>query len=209
MMKLMEKTKRNKIFNRKVYIGNNDVLYQRILNSKLNKYIEYITPEYSIYNKGIELRFDLYIILNVDNIYIEVCIETDEIYHRNAFYQNDMIKDNVLIDANISFIRLDIDKEIKDKEINYILFCIEYIIKTKSPLYYFSDDYIENMNQYFINNKSNDNFEIIFGSNFNEEYMLNKLKNIDDFNKIKLDTYVKNINITTLINKYNKLKTKQ
>jgi len=191
---------------KKIYIGNNDILYQHIINSKINKYIEYITPEYSIYNinNNNHLRFDLYIILNIDNNYFELCIETDEKYHRSQFNKNDMIKDNILIDSNISFIRIDIEKKITDKEINFVLFCIEYLIKTKSPIYYFSDKYIENINKYFTDDTI-DNLEISFGSAFNENKMLNNIKNINDFNKSNLDKYIKNMNIQKLIDKHNKL----
>jgi hypothetical protein len=107
------------------------------------------------------LRFDLYLILHIDNNYFQVIIETDESHHINNNRRlnngqiNDNYKDIFAIKYGISFIRLNVNDIISDYEINRALFCIDYIILTKKPVYYFNKEYIKYKNNIYINNTTN------------------------------------------------------
>jgi len=145
-------------------IENNIILYNHILKSHLIKYIDYINIEHSLYISNHVLRADIFLILCIDNNYFELIIETDEDRHitfkekydetyiKNLKY--DYYKDKYAIKNGISFVRININNsKINDKNINLALFCINYIIETKKPLYYFNKKYINykksiNVNMY-------------------------------------------------------------
>lgn len=146
--------KNNKSINTKLRkIENNVILYNRILESHLIKYIDFINTEHSIYISKHVLRADIYLILCVNNNYFEMIIETDEDHHitfdekyseKYTKYQKyDYYKDKYAIKKGISFVRIDINNsKITDKNIDLALFCINYIVETQKPLYYFNKKYI-------------------------------------------------------------------
>ena len=146
--------KNNKSINTKLRkIENNIILYNRILESHLIKYIDYINIEHSLYISNHVLRADIYLILCIDNNYFEMIIETDEDHHitfnekyneeYTKYLKYDYYKDKYAIKKGISFVRIDINNsKITDKNIDLALFCINYIIETQKPLYYFNKKYI-------------------------------------------------------------------
>jgi hypothetical protein len=107
----------NNIYYKHVFIGNNNILYNKICNSNLINNIEFMETEKSVRINNQILRFDIYIILylfNVNNDYkwhhYEVVIETDEKHHFNInTNQNDLLKDEYCIKNGISMIHIDID----------------------------------------------------------------------------------------------------
>jgi hypothetical protein len=134
-------------------IENNIILYNRILESHLIKYIDYINIEHSLYISNHVLRADIYLILCIDNNYFEMIIETDEDHHitfnekyneeYTKYLKYDYYKDKYAIKKGISFVRIDINNsKINDENIDLALFCINYIIETQKPLYYFNKKYI-------------------------------------------------------------------
>lgn len=188
---------KQKILHTKLFIGNNNILFKHIVNSHLNKYIEFISTEQSLRINKSCYRIDLYILLNIDNTIFELCIETDEHHHHNKIIKSDIIKNNFMINKNISFIRITINKHIVKKNINFILFCIEYIVHTKKPLYYFSNEYIENNNKY-INNTIENNMIITFGLDNIEHKLLKTIENKSISTITNYDEYIKNIDIDIL-----------
>jgi hypothetical protein len=158
--KIYKIIKYNKTY--KIYkIPNNIILYYKIIDSHLINYIDYITTEYKLLINNTYLKADIYMILHIDNNNFQVIIETDEQHHTNKKYRleysqiNDNYKDIFAIKYGISFIRLNIDKVIKNRDIDRALFCIEYIILTKKPVYYFNKEYIKYKNNIYINNTTN------------------------------------------------------
>jgi len=158
--KIYKIIKYNKTY--KIYkIPNNIILYYKIINSHLVNYIDYITTEYKLLINNTYLKADIYMILHIDNNYFQVIIETDEFHHINKKYRldnsqlYDTKKDLYAIKYGISFIRLNIHKYINNDNINRALFCIEYIILTKKPVYYFNEEYIKYKNIIYTNNTTN------------------------------------------------------
>lgn len=151
---LIYNIKNNNIINTNLRkIENNVILYNRILESHLINYIDYIDTEHSLSISKHVLRADIYLIICVDNNYFEMIIETDEDHHItfNEKYSNqctkylkyDYYKDKYAIKNGISIVRINIDNHvISDKNIDLALFCINYIIETQKPLYYFNKKYI-------------------------------------------------------------------
>jgi hypothetical protein len=148
------KIKNNKVINKKLKkIENNIILYNYILQSHLINYIDYINTEHSLYISNHVLRADIFIILCVNNNYFELIIETDEDHHiifDEKYYEKytkylkyDYYKDKYAIKNGISLVRINIDNYvINEKNIDLALFCINYIIETQKPLYYFNTQYI-------------------------------------------------------------------
>ncbi len=146
--------KNNKSINTKLRkIENNIILYNHILESHLIQYIDFINTEHSLYISNHVLRADIYLILYVNNNYFEMIIETDENHHitfnekyneeYTKYLKYDYYKDKYAIKKGISFIRIDIkNSKINDENIDLALFCINYIIETQKPLYYFNKKYI-------------------------------------------------------------------
>ena len=92
--------------NKKTFIGNNNILYNKIYNSNLISNIEYMSVEKTIHIEGHSLRFDLYIIIKICDLtdnkfkYFELCIETDESHHyinNDIQYSYDIMKDKYCI----------------------------------------------------------------------------------------------------------------
>lgn len=190
------------------FIGNNNILYNKILNSKIINNIEFIETEKSININGHILRFDIYLILKVTDIYnmtinhFEIVIETDESHHlcmnTNEY---DILKDEYCIKNGISMIHIDIiNDKITDNEINLCIFLLYYFKFYNKPIYYFSEKYIlkhQKINKIINNDGMNDNI-LTFGSN--NKFNINKFKEI---NKIKnLDKLIKSNNLTHIINKF-------
>jgi len=100
-------------------------------------------------------------ILHIDNNYFQVIIETDEFHHINKKNRlnnsqiYDTKKDIYAIKYGISFIRININKVINNRDIDRALFCIEYIILTKKPVYYFNKKYIKYKSNIYTNNTTN------------------------------------------------------
>lgn len=192
------------------FIGNNNILYNKILNSKIINNIEFIETEKSININGHILRFDIYLILKVTDIYnmtinqFEIVIETDESHHlcmnTNEY---DILKDEYCIKNGISMIHIDIlNDKITDNEINLCIFLLYYFKFYKKPIYYFSEKYIskhQKINK-IINNDNNDMNDNILTFGSNNKFDINKFKEI---NKIKnLDKLIKSYNLTHIINKF-------
>jgi len=119
------------------FIGNNNILYNKIYNSTLINYIEYMETEKPIHINNTTLRIDLYIIVNSYNVedctnnLFEIYIECDEKQHYSKNnYNYDIMKDNYCIENNISLLRLEIkNNKISENEINFCIFFINYLIK--------------------------------------------------------------------------------
>jgi hypothetical protein len=203
---------------RKIFIGNNNILYNSIFNSNIIHYIDIIDAEHLIYINNHALRFDLFIILKIfskdfEYIYYKLVIETDEKHHYINETNHDILKDKYCIDNNISLLRLHIDKnnKISQENINFCLFFIKYLIKTQKTMYYFYDKYINTNNNNNINNNiekikiDNNDYIISFGSNIKTNSKINnniikQAKNIENIKNI--DYHIKNNNINSLIEKF-------
>jgi hypothetical protein len=166
-------------------IQNNILLYNKIIDSNVINYIDYINTEHTINISKHKLRFDIFILLRIDNEYIKIIIETDEDAHftyNKKSLKYDYYKDKYSIKNGYSMIRINLNKnKLSNEDIKFVLFCINYIIETKKPIYYFSKKYIdylqsidnniydefsdvdENINEYESNddNESNDNNNLI------------------------------------------------
>ncbi len=157
----------NKITDNYKKIENNIILYNRIMESHLINYIDFIDIEYSLFISKHMLRADIYLLLHINNNYFEVIIETDEKHHlkyKHTTLKYDYYKDKYAIENGISIIRININNhKINNNNINLALFCINYIIETQQPIYYFNKKYIEYMNTNndklhdILNNNSLDN----------------------------------------------------
>lgn len=153
----IKKIKKNKNIPKYIASSNSIKLFYRIINSPIVNYIEYINTEYIIYiydnqlKKIRESRVDIFIILNIDNTYHKLIIETDEKHHymlNNIDTMTlDFYKDNYAIKSKTSILRIDIDDRIDEININFTLFLIHHLIKTKEPIYYFNDKYINFRNK--------------------------------------------------------------
>ena len=205
-LKMLYKNPQDNI-NKKTFIGNNNILYNKIYNSKIINNIEYMETERPLHINNTTLRIDLYIIINSYNVndntidYFEIFIECDEKHHYNKNnIKNDILKDKYCIENNISLLRLEIkNNRIDENEINFCIFFINYIKEYNKSVYYFSDRYIET---HKIKLK-NDNDMITFGR-------INKLSDINNYDNIydikNIDLYIKSKKyLTDIINKFSNI----
>ena len=213
-----------------IFIGNNNILFNHIFNSNLINNIEFIDTEYPINIDGHTLRFDIYIIIKIMDIdddiakfkYFKLVIETDENHHYQNIDHNktyDKLKDKYCIENEISLFRIYIkNNKICESDITLCLFFINYLIKTKKPIYYFPPKYVnfhENTTKNVSNNITNvdiNNIDInninvddilTFGSN--KKKLIDNIDNINNFKKIddipNIDYYIKN-HLISLIQKF-------
>ncbi len=144
-------------------IENNILLYNKLITSNIANYIDYIDTEYSLSISKHLLKFDIFMIISIDNRHFKILIETDECQHfkydeRTLKY--DYYKDKFAIQNGYSMIRIDINKKnISSDNIEFVLFCIKYILETKETLYYFNNKYINYLKT--INNTIYDEFSDI------------------------------------------------
>lgn len=197
--------------NKNTFIGNNNILYNKIYNSNLISNIEYMSVEKTVIIEGHKLRFDLYLIIKTCDFnenkfkYFELYIETDESHHyTNNDVQNsyDVMKDIYCIRNGISLLRLHMkNNKISENNINLCIFFIYYLINIKSPIYYFPQRYINTKNKYIknINNKEIDINDISFSCP-SKSIDLNNYKNINEIDNI--DKIIKSDNLTELIKKF-------
>ena len=204
----------------KIFIGNNNKLYNHIFNSNIIYNIEFIDTEYPLKIDGHTLRFDIYMIIKVLDLdipkykYYKLVIETDENHHYCINNNNyDKLKDRYCIENDISLLRIDVtqnNNKLSKQDIEFCLFFIKYLIKIKKPIYYFSSKYIDAHQQQIKNinininindiNDINDIDNIIsFGSNNKNIININDIRNLDDIKNI--DYYIKN-HLTEIINKF-------
>lgn len=209
------KNPKNKL--KTTFIGNNNRLYNKIINSKLINRIEFIETEKLVNINGHKLRFDIYLILRVIDIYdntinhFEIVIETDEKHHLNINNNEyDILKDEYCIKNGISMIHIDIDDKITDNDINLCLFLLYYLKFHKKPIYYFPEKYIfshQKTNKFRNNNNTEINTEInaeniTFGSSekYNRNFNINKYEEINEIKNI--NKFIKSNNLTSMINKF-------
>jgi len=129
-------------------IPNNYILYDRIINSYFINFIDYIDTETTIILSNHALRFDIFLVLCIDNIHFHMIIETDESHHLTddiKIRKYDYYKDKYAVKNGTSMIRININKTITENDINFALFCIGYVIETKKPLYHFNENYVDNI----------------------------------------------------------------
>ncbi len=192
----------NKNITKNTFIGNNNILYNHIYNSKLINNIEYMETEKLVHIDNHSLRIDIYIILktfndNYEYEYFELFIECDEKHHiHNTKNNYDLLKDKYCISNNISLLRLNLEKnKITTKDINFCLFFMEYLIKYKQSIYYFSDKYIHTHK--ILLTQQND--IITFGTN-NIKFDINKYNELSDIKNI--DKLIKSSYLTSIIDKF-------
>jgi hypothetical protein len=208
----------------KIFIGNNNILYNHIFNSNIITNVEYIDTEYPISINGHTLRFDIFMVIKVLDIdvedskdikfhYLKLVIETDEQHHNcKQSIEYDTLKDKYCIENKISLLRINIlnNRKISNENINFCLFFIKYLLNVKKPIYYFSKKYIKTHNtnnddvtndKISIDNTNIDNF-ITFGSN---KKNIIKKKNVNDFKNLRdiknIDDYIKT-NLSILLENF-------
>ena len=192
----------SKNITKKTFIGNNNILYNHIYNSKIINNIEYMETEKLIHIDNHSLRIDIYIILktfndNYEYEYFELFIECDEQHHiHNRENNYDLLKDKYCITNNISLLRLNLDdNKLNTNDINFCLFFMEYLIKYKQSIYYFSDKYIHTHKVLLTKNDD----IISFGSN-NLRFNINKYNELNDIKNI--DKLIKSCYLTSIIDKF-------
>jgi hypothetical protein len=207
---LIDILKDSKSITTTTYIGNNNILYNKICKSNIIDQIEYIETEKSIKINNHTLRFDIYMIVKIFNIeddyttnYYELVIETDEQHHHTInsnTIEYDILKDEYCFNNGISLLRLELkNRKIIENDINFALFFIKYLIIHHKPIYYFSDKYINNHRTY---DKTCDNIDkksFIIGSNI-KIFKINEFNNVNDIKNI--NKYIKSIHLTNIIDKF-------